>query len=293
MPFSGKLHQFFRLVLVGLSGLLLLSAACSHKPAGKRYELQGRVVAVDVAAHELTIAHDDVPGLMKGMTMPFVVGERDRWVFNKIAPGDQVHATLVLSDHAELEGISFTEASTAEGDGTSKLRIPEPGDEVPDFTLVNQNGQTIHFRQFRGKALLLTFIYTQCPFPEYCPRMSGNFSKVLQQVSTNPKAFAAARLLSISIDPEHDKPAALRTYGTRYVSTIDPGFAHWQFASGTPEQVRAAADFFGLAYNSKDGQIVHSLRTVLIGPDGKIVKVYSGGDWKPDDVAADLIAAST
>ncbi len=280
-----------RQVFVFFPILLLLFVACSHKPAGKRYELQGRVVGVDAASHELTIAHQDVPGLMKGMTMPFVVGERDRWVFNKIAPGDQIHATLVLSDHAELEDISFTEASPAEGDGTSKLRIPEPGDEVPDFALVNQNGKTIHLHQFRGKPLLLTFIYTQCPFPEYCMRMSGNFSQVLQELHNDAKTFAAAQLLSISIDPEHDNPAALRAYGEHYVGNVDPKFAHWQFASGTPEQVRSAADFFGLAYNSKDGQIVHGLRTVLIGADGKVVKVFSGNAWKPDDVTKDLIAA--
>jgi protein SCO1/2 len=280
-------YAFLPLVLV-----VLLPAGCSHKPTGKRYELEGRVVAVDAATHELTVAHEDVPGLMKGMTMPFIVGERDRWVFSKIAPGDRIHATLVLSDHAELERISFTEAAPTEGDGTSKLRLPEPGDEVPDFALVNQNGKSIHLRQFRGKPLLLTFIYTQCPFAEYCPRLSNNFSRVLRQLQKDPKAFADAQLLSITIDPEHDKPAALHSYGEQYAGNLDPSFLHWQFASGSPEQVREAADFFGLAYNRKDGQIVHGLRTVLIGRDGKVLKVYPGSDWKADDVAADFAAAA-
>ena len=112
----------------------------------------------------------------------------------------------------------------------------------------------------------------------------------MQQLQKNPKAFGEAQLLSISIDPENDKPAVLRSYGERYVGSVDPNFHHWQFASGSPEQVRKAADFFGLAYNQKDGQIVHSLSTVLIGKDGKVLKVYSGNDWKPDDVAADFVA---
>ncbi len=276
-----------------VSLLLVFSlAACSRKPAGQRYELQGRVVAVDAAAHQLTIAHHDIPGLMSGMTMPFQVSDKDLWVFKSIAPGDQVQATLVLSDHAELQDVTFTKGSDTPSDGTSALRIPQPGDEVPDFALVNQNGKAIHLRQFRGQPLLLTFIYTRCPFPDYCVRMSNNFSQVLQQLEKDPKAFGETQLLSISIDPEHDQPTVLRSYGERYVGRVDPKFTHWQFASGSPEQVRKAADFFGLAYNQKDGQIVHGLVTVLIGKDGKVAKVYSGNDWKPEQVAADFVAAA-
>ena len=107
----------------------------------------------------------------------------------------------------------------------SALRIPQPGDEVPDFTLVNQSGKTIHLHQFRGKPLLLTFIYTRCPFPEYCLRMSNNFGQVMQQLQKNPTAFSDAQLLSISIDPENDKPAVLRSYGERYVGRVDPNFS--------------------------------------------------------------------
>ena len=95
--------------------------ACSHQPAAKRYELQGRVVAVDSGARQLTIAHQDIPGLMEGMTMPFTVSDKDAWVFKSIAPGDQVHATLVLGDHAELQDITFTRSSDTQSDGTSAL----------------------------------------------------------------------------------------------------------------------------------------------------------------------------
>ncbi|MDR3748135.1 MAG: SCO family protein [Acidobacteriota bacterium] len=267
--------------------------ACSHQPAPKRYELQGRVVAVDRNARELTIAHQDIPGLMKGMTMPFTVSKSADWVFNSIAPGDRIQATLVLSEHAELQDISFTKGSgTQQDDGESALRIPEPGDAVPDFTLINQDGHALHSQQFRGKPLLLTFIYTRCPFPEYCPRLSNQFAGALRQLQKDPKWFATAQMLSISIDPENDKSAILRTYGERYVGRVDPQFMHWQFASGSPEQVRRIANFFGLAYNQKDEQIVHGLVTVLIGKDGKVVKVYSGNDWKPDQVAADFMAAA-
>jgi protein SCO1/2 len=282
----------FHLKLFSVFAFAIFLAACSRQPAPKRYELHGRVVAVDRNLRQLTVAHDDIPGLMQGMTMPFTVNKGSNWVFNDIAPGDSIHATLVLGNHAELQDITFTRLSAADSGGPPTPRIPQPGDLVPDFNLVNQDGNLIHLGQFRGKPLLLTFIYTRCPFPDYCPRLSNNFAQVMQQLQKDPKAFEQSQLLSISIDPENDKPAVLRSYGERYVGRIDPRFAHWQFASGSPQQVRQAADFFGLAYNQKDGQIVHGLITVLIGKDGKVVKVYSGNDWKPDDVAADYQAAA-
>jgi protein SCO1 len=272
--------------------LMVIYPGCSKKPAGKRYELQGRVVAVDSGSREITVAHRDIQGLMPGMTMPFQVGRDEDWIFGKIGPGDHVHATLVLTDHAELQDISFTKGSNTGSDGTSSLRIPEIGDEVPDFTLVNQSGKNIHLEQFRGKPLLLTFIYTRCPVLDFCLLMSNNFSDVLKQLQQSPQVFAKAQLLSISIDPAYDTPSMLRSYGERYAGKVDPTFQHWQFASGSLEEVRKAADFFGLSYDQKQGQIVHTLQTVLIGSDGAIAKVYSGNQWKPAEVAADYVAAA-
>ncbi len=246
------------------------------------------MVAVDAGARQITIAHQDVPGLMKGMTMPFLVSKKDDWVFRAIAPGDDIHATLVMSSEPHLEDITFSKTGAIVGDVTSQVHIPQPGEEVPDLTLTNQNGTIIHFQQFDQTPLLLTFIYTRCPFPNYCLRMSNNFAQVLQKLQKNPKAFAEVKLLSISIDPEHDTPEVLRGYGAHYVGSVDPNFQHWQFASGTPEQVRQAANFFGLSYDVKGGQIVHSLQTVLV-KDGKVLKIYSGNTWTPDEVAAEIV----
>jgi protein SCO1/2 len=272
-------------VLIALS--LLLLTACTKKPAGKRYELNGDVVAVDSAAHQITVAHEDIPGLMGSMTMPFLVAPKDEWVFGKIAPGDKIHATLVLTDRAQLEDISFTRQAPETSDGTSDVRIPKPGDEVPDFTLVNQSGKKIRFSQFRGKPLLLTFIYTRCPLPDFCPLMSNYFSQIMKDLQQEPGVFSKSQLLSISIDPEHDTPAVLHAYGEHYAGGIDPDFRHWTFATGSTEQVRAVANYFGLAYNGKTGQIAHNLSTVLIGPDGRVAKVYLGNQWRPEEVKAE------
>jgi protein SCO1 len=277
-------------IVVSLA-IVLIAVACEKKPAGKRYELQGRVVAVDSGSREITVAHEDIPGLMPGMTMPFQVAHGEDWIFGKIAPGDHIHATLVISDHAELQDISFTKTSDTDSDGTSKVRIPQPGDMVPDFTFVNQSGKMVHLSQFRGKPLLLTFIYTRCPVPDFCLLMSNNFSEVLRELQPTP-AFEKTQLMSISIDPEYDRPLVLREYGKRHVGGVDPNFQRWEFVTGTPQEIRRAADFFGLSYNKNEEQIVHTLRTVLIGSDGRIVKVYSGNQWKPSEVASEYVTAA-
>jgi len=271
---------------------LLLMAGCSKQPAGKRYELEGRVVAVDTASRILTVAHGEVAGLMPAMTMPFQVSRNDDWIFDKIGPGDHIHAMLVMTERAELTDISFTKSSQTEGDGTSLVRIPEAGDTVPDFTFLNQFGKTVRLEQFRGNPLLLTFIYTRCPIPDYCPLMSSHFVEVLRLLRNDPGVFAKTQLLSISIDPERDTPAVLHNYGTGYVASLDPNFQHWQFATGSPEEVRKAADFFGISCDKSSGQIVHNLSTALIGADGKIVKVYPGNQWKAAEAARDFAGAT-
>ena len=271
--------------------VVALLAGCDRKPTGKRYELEGRVAAVDSASRLITIVHQEVPGLMPAMTMPFQVGRNAEWVFGNISPGDHIHATLVVTDHTELQDISFTKGGDPTGDGTSHLRIPDAGDAVPDFRFVNQSGKTIQLHQFQGRPLLLTFVYTRCPLPDYCPHLSNNFREILQKLEASPAAYENAQLLTISIDPEFDTPVVLQNYGQHFTGKLDPQFQHWQFATGSPEEVRKTANFFGMSYNSKDGQITHNLRTVLVGADGRIVKVYSGNRWTPADVARDYAAA--
>jgi len=280
--------------LVSLSTILAAAACQKEKPVPQqRYEVRGKVVAVDQRGGMVTLAHEAIRGYMGAMTMGFVL--KDQWAFEVLKPGQVVRATLVVEgENAWLEGIVITEdAPTASASSASPeaLPPPPPGAEVPDFQLINQNGKRIHLHQYRGKALLLTFIYTRCPLPDYCPLMSRKFAKILEQLRSDPSLAAFTHLLSISIDPEYDKPAVLRSYGLECVgkSRGNP-FEHWEFASGTPEQVRQVAGFFGLSYWNERGQIVHALVTALVGPDGKVRKVYPGNQWQPAEVLADLRA---
>ena len=276
-----------RILLCGL--LLLCICGCrSPKPAAaeRRFPIEGRVIAVDSAAHTITLDHHEVAGYMKAMTMAFAI--HDAWVFNVVHPGDTVQATLVVSDDAYLENVSITQARAgADLSNTSPMHLPQPGEQVPDFHFVNQEGRPIHLAQFRGQPLLITFIYSRCPLPDYCIRMSNNFAEVARILQTNkPAAFAKLQMLSISIDPAFDDPKVLRAYGRNYAGAVDPQLKHWSFATGKAGDIRQAAEYFGLSYETQNGQIIHDLRTALLDADGKIAGFYSGNQWKPSDLAA-------
>jgi protein SCO1 len=270
--------------------LCLLTAACQQpqpEPQGKRYDFKGTVVSVDRARLSATISHEEVKGYMDAMTMPFKI--KDAWVFDVLKPGDEVQAALVVTDtSAWLEEVVVTqrEQRPETQPGTSP---PGPGAAVPDFRLVNQDGKAVNLGQYRGKALLLTFIYTRCPVPEYCSLMSSNFAGIERELEKDAGLYARTRLLSVSFDPAHDTPTVLRSYGAATTGRYDrETFAHWQFATGTDEEVKKMAQFFGLTYVPEKGEFVHSLQTALVGTDGRLVKLYTGNEWKPEEALRDI-----
>lgn len=259
----------------------------------KHYDLKGKVVAVDKNNRELTIAHEDIKDYMASMTMPFKV--REDWVFEIAAPGNQITAMLVVDGtQSWLEDVVISEdgsppsgATTIEGAG------PNAGDEVPDYALINQDGKTIRIHDYRGKTLLLTFIYTRCQDPNQCTLMSSNFATIDKELQKSPELYAKTHLLSISFDPSYDTPKVLRSYGAAYTGKYsDETFAHWEFASGSADQVKGIAKYFGLKYyqdtTSGTEQVIHSLRTAVIGPDGTVLKVYRRNEWKPEEVLQEL-----
>jgi protein SCO1/2 len=269
--------------------LLLTIIACNSKKAAeaeRRFPIEGRVVSVDAAAKTITLDHHEVVGYMKAMTMPFPV--RDAWVFKVVHPGDTVRATLVVADETYLENIAVTQSSAAADlSNTSPMHLPQKGEQVPDFHFVNQEGRPIHIAQFRGQPLLITFIYSRCPLPDFCIRMSNNFAEVARTMQqNNPSGFARLQMLSISIDPEFDNPKVLKDYGKRYAGSVDPNLKHWTFATAKPAEIRKSAEYFGLSYQTQSGQIVHDLRTALLDADGKVAEFYTGNQWTPAEIAA-------
>jgi protein SCO1/2 len=281
--------------------LLLVCSSCQpkgrvHSATERHYDLKGKVVVVDKDKHQLTIAHEDIKDYMESMTMPFHV-DAD-WVFEIAAPGNLITATLVVDGtQSWLEDVVISETPNSTSNGPpAEGAGPNAGEEVPNYRLVNQDGNAIHLHDYKGKALLLTFIYTRCQDPNQCTLMSSNFAAIDQQLQKEPALLDKTHLLSVSFDPAYDTPKVLRSYGSSYTGKYsDETFKHWEFASGSEDEVKGIAKYFGLRYFSDtpsgQEQVIHSLRTALIGPDGKVIKVYRGNDWKPEELVKELQAA--
>ena len=222
----------------------------------------------------------------------------------QLSPGDSISAEVVVVDHDPrdenadsdywLENVKVTKhAPQPPAAGPKAFHMPSPGEEAPDFAFTNQDGKRISLHQFRGKVLMVTFIYTRCPFPDFCPRMSGNFAEIYKKLSSDA-TLADAQLLSVSFDPEHDTPKVLRDYGFSVAHTHDAAlFRRWQFAAPKAANLPKIADFFALTVKPEAGMITHNLSTVVIGPDGKIVNWYHGGDWQVSDLMKDAANART
>jgi protein SCO1/2 len=292
------------LPLLLITILLFISAGfvgCNRQrtrsPTEKRYDFKGKVVVVEKDKHSVTVAHEEIKDYMPAMTMPFAV--KDDWVFDVLVPGDHVSAIYVVDGtDSWLEELVITkESSEAGSPAPGQVVEAKAGDELPNYRLVNQDGKAIRIHDYKGKTLLLTFIFTRCQDPDQCTLMSSNFATIDQELQKQPEVYRKTHLLSISFDPEYDTPKVLRSYGAAYTGRYtDETFDHWEFASGSADEVKGIAQFFGLRYykdtQSGKEQVIHSLRTAVIGPDSKIVKVFRGNDWKPEEVVKDLQATT-
>ena len=283
--------------LVLLAGLAILSFGACNRAADdapvNRYTLRGEIVSFNKDQQQVVIAHEAVPGLMEAMTMPFTL--REPAAYDAMRPGAQIQATLAVSgERSWLENPIITVAEPAAAPAPapepgSSLSEPAVGAEVPDFALVNQDGAKIALRKYRGRALAVTFIYTRCPLPDYCPLVSTNFAEVNRALERDEALAARAHLLSVTVDPAYDTPKVLRSYGAGHTGNFsDEKFRTWEFATGEPDEIRRMANYFGLAYREEGDQIVHSLRTAVVRPDGTLHKIYRGNGWKPAELLADL-----
>ena len=282
-----------QLLLVMLISVTASLACHPRKPANeKRYDLKGKVIAVDKNDRTATIAHEDIAGYMPAMTMPFKI--KNDADLEMMKPGDQITGTLVVADLSSwVEITAITEGGAAFTPTTVVPGEPKPSDEIPDFGLVNQDGKRVRLSQYKGKAIALTFVYTRCPQPDQCTLMSTNFAVIDRQLQAQPDVYAKTHLLTISFDPDYDTPKVMRSYGASHSGRYsDETFQHWEFLTGSQDEVKGIAQFFGLRYfhdtESADEQVIHSLRTAVIGPDGKLIKLYRGNEWKPEEIVSDL-----
>jgi protein SCO1/2 len=299
------MQNFYKIILSVSLISVLLGGACetadsskTDPAAVKRYPLKGKVVSVDKEKKTAKVDHEAIPDFMPAMTMDFPIHED--WVWGDLAPGAEIRAELVVDNTAKepywLEKVGIIAASLP-GQSLPPVeeQFPQVGKVVPDLKLTNQDGERFSLKDYRGKALAITFIYAQCPLPEYCIKMSRNFSDLANELATHEIGKDEIRLLSISFDPARDTPEKLKQYGLGYLgSEAKDDLTVWQLAVGSDAEVRAIADFFGLRYevdaNDKT-QINHSLRTAVIAPDGTVTKIFSGNQWTNKELMYALLAA--
>ncbi len=285
-----------------LASLLLLLGCHPNPPSPttstqKTFTIRGKIVVIHGTS--ATLDGEDVPGFMEAMTMDYKLA--DPSVASELHPGDRITARVLAertSDgdytNVRLDNIVVIAQARPDYKPAVQYHVPAPGDPVPNFALLNQSDRTIHLSQFKGKLVLLTFIYTRCPLADFCPRMSRNFADIDKALAADPALYNQTHLLSVSFDPAYDTPKVLRSYGGAYTGNYtNEKFLHWDFAAPTEKDLPAVTQFFNVGVTPGDNKsLTHSLSTVLIGKDGKIVAWYPTNDWDPKDVLSAIRKAA-
>ena len=284
---SGNHRAIGNLAIIGAA----LLAACSAEPPARRYALTGQVLAVHEARQELAIKHEDIAGYMPGMTMSFPVATKSLMIGR--TPGELITATLEVNGLVgKLVAITHVGAAPLP-DNTNTAAMTEGildvGDEVPDAALIDQQDRRRSLSEWKGTPVLLTFIYTRCPLPNFCPAMNRNFASIQKSVAADPALSGRLKLISVSFDPEYDTPAVL----AEFARTFETDPAVWTWLTGDRVTTDRLAARFGVSVIRGDASpidVAHNLRTTLIDADGRIVKIYSGSEWVPSAVLSDVRA---
>ena len=278
----------------------ITASACGGRSDERRFTLQGQVESLDPSLKNVVVKHGEIKDFMPAMTMPYQV--REAKALDGLAPGDLITATLVvISNGAYLTDIKKTGSAPLEKPppeapnpaASSGFELLKPGEIVPDTAFVDQDGKKRRFGGFKGAPLVLTFIYTKCPLPTFCPLMDRHFAAMQKPLKEDP-ATRNVRLVTVSFDPATDTPAVMRAHAR----TLDADLTRWTFLTGDRDEIDRFAARFGVSVGralNDPRDITHNLRTAIVDADGKLVKVYTGNEWTPDQLLTDLraLAAKT
>jgi len=267
--------------------LLAGMAACRAAPQQREYDLRGQILDVDQRRATALIRHQDIPGFMPAMTMPFRV--KDVHLLDGFSRGDLVRARLVVTDTdawlSRLQRVGHADAPAGTSAPPPVYPLLAPGDEVPEITLTAAGGGTFTLSSLRGRVVGLTFIYTRCPLPQFCPLMDRQFADLQRRLRADAGARERTALLSISFDPEYDTPAVLAAHARQVGADEET----WRFATAPREVIDPFARQFGMVVMREGGSaITHNLRTAVIDARGRLVRVVGGGDWTPADLAGEM-----
>jgi protein SCO1/2 len=274
--------------------LCLLAVACGQKADQREYPLQGQIMAVAPDHKQATINHEEIKGFMAAMTMSYNV--RDPKQLEGIAAGALVKAKLiVVSNDAYLVDLQKVgqaplpqlPAETSAPAASSGFELLKPGELVPDSKFVDQDGKKRTFRSFRGSTVLLTFIYTRCPLPTFCPLMDQHFATIQKRMQEDAALKKRVHLVTVSFDPLTDTPPVLKAHAEK----LSADLKSWTFLTGDRDGIDQFAARFGVSIAramADQRDISHNLRTAIVDADGKLVKLYIGNEWTPNQVLADL-----
>lgn len=256
--------------------------------AGKAYSIRGKVISVDAKHGVIALDTEAIPGFMEAMTMAYTLD--DPSIATELHPGDIVTAQLQLNARgAVLSEIVIVKQAMLDVKPTAQYHVPQAGDVVPDFKFLNQSDRRIDLQQFRGKVLVLTFIYTRCSSSRYCPLMSRNFAALNTLLTAEPRLYARTHLLSISFDPKYDTPPVLRSYGGAYTGRYTKEkFAHWDFAAPSEKELASVLHWFDMGVTSSDNAMQHSLSTAVIDANGVVRYWYPTNTWTPKELLQDV-----
>jgi protein SCO1 len=272
-----------------IAGALALFG-CGRGEKTHYYEARGVIRGISPDRSSLDIQHEDIPNFMPSMTMPFLA--RDQKEMTRLKVDDAISFRMMVTksdfwiDHVRKirrEDVDVRDPKPKPTPDNQSSRLKE-GDAMPAFSLTDEDGKLISAETFRRRPLVLTFIFTRCAVPNFCPRMTSNFSELQNLIKAENGAAAKTHLLSITLDPEFDTPQILKQYGAH--SNEDPSV--WSLASGDPKEINALTQAFSVYRQTEGGTLSHGLATALVGPDGKIVKIWRGNAWKPEEIISEI-----
>lgn len=271
----------------------LASAAClSAEEVPTTYQVRGVVKDLHPETKKAIIDHEEVPGYMEAMTMPLRV--RDAALLQGLKKGDRISFRLNVTEKVDwIDDIKVLETGeplklAKEEEVLPDLRPITPGQAIPDATLLDTKGGQLKLASYRGHATAITFIYTRCPLPTFCPRLNSHFEATADLLKNDKDGPGNWKLLSITIDPARDTPEHLAEFS----KAIGADPEHWTFATGTLRDITEFTLKCGLRFWDDRGLIQHNLRTLVVNPDGTVRKVLEESEWTPEELAAELRAAA-
>lgn len=261
----------------------------------KVFFVRGIVKGLLLQESKVIVDHEEIPDFMAAMTMPFNLDDTND--FTGITTNDRIHFRLVVEKgRSWIDQIRKTGSASLTNALRKTFRLVrevEPlseGDMLPNYPFTNHLGQAFQTKEFKGKATAITLIFTRCPLPDFCPRMSANFNRAYHLLKNDQSAPTNWHLMTLSFDPEFDTPSVLKSYSARFEA--DP--KKWSFATGALIEIDDLTERFGMYFAREETGVTfnHNLRTIVLDPQGKIQKIFIGNTWKPEELVAEMKEAA-